>query len=276
MQLILTDFGDIYGFAAAMNIVFVAADYFQSYAYILSSKIFKFQAKVEEEIDRLKKVVIDRTTIESIEPVIVDGESSSTLIEKVKDSHSNLLKKIETEGFKLENEVNLLCESKTNSFISLYLSLYSVTALLLIGVYDKWPIVIQNLWIVLTVLSTFWVIKAWISSEPDKCHVRLCSLKHCLYLFFGIFLLSIAFSLIISHFYDIPNLVTDSLYIYSEIFSISNFIVYIFIISRKSRKIRIKINDVIAPMEKECKEINKEASSLINLNTISSGLKKKR
>lgn len=275
MLIDLTNFGDLFGFAAAMNIVFVAADYFQSYAYILSEKVFKFQEKVKDEISRLKNLMIDQTSINSIEPVELNGTSTSALIEKAKIDHGLLTTKIDKQEDLLREKINMLCESKTNSFISLYLSLYSVIALLLIGIYPKWGDIIEPFWVILTILSTIVVMFAWICGNPEKYPIKLCSLKHCLYLFSSISVISC----ILSWLYTIYNILIfdkfiDWIYIYSEIFAISNFIVYIFIINRKSKKINEEITNSVTPLEEECKQLNEKVSSLINVNTLSNGLKK--
>lgn len=277
MQIDLTNFGDLFGFAAAMNIVFVAADYFQSYAYILSEKVFKFQEKVKDEIGKLKNIMIDKTSINSIEPVELNGASTSALIEKAKIDHGILTNKIDKQGIILKDKINMLCESKTNSFISLYLSLYSVIALLLIGVYPKWSDSIEPFWAILTILSTVIVAFAWVCGNPEKYRIKLCSLKHCLYLFS----LIVAAACILSWLYiycnfSFFNSIIDWIYIYSELFAISNFVVYIFIINRKSKKINEEIINSVTPLEKECKQLNDNVSSLINVNTLSNGLKKRK
>lgn len=275
MQIDLTNFGDLFGFAAAMNIVFVAADYFQSYAYILSEKVFKFQEKVKDEIYKLKNMMIDKTSINSIEPVELNGTSTSALIEKAKIDHGILTTKIDKQEEVLKEKINMLCESKTNSFISLFLSLYSVIALLLIGVYSKWSSFIEIFWIILTILSTIVVVFAWICSNPEKHRIKLCSLKHCLYLFSLLTIIACILSwLYIYRDISFFNNIIDWVYIYSELFAISNFVVYIFIINRKSKKINEEIVNSIIPLEKECKQLNDDVSSLINVNTLSNGLKK--
>lgn len=274
MQIDLTNFGDLFGFAAAMNIVFVAADYFQSYAYILSERVFKFQDKVNDEITRLKNVIIDKTSINSIESVEINGESTLTLIERAKLDHSTLTAKIEQQRDLLQKKINMLCASKTNSFISLYLSLYSVVALLLIGIYPKWSMSVELFWDIITLLSTFIVVSAWLCSKPEKYYIRVCSLKHCLFLFFMAICVSCIVTGILLFFsISISNSIVDWIYIYSELFAISNFVVYIFIINRKSKIINKEIEDSINPLEEECQKLNEKVNSLINVNNLMNGLK---
>lgn len=274
MLINLTNFGDLFGFAAAMNIAFVAADYFQSYAYILSKKVFKFQDKVTEELEQLKKALIDKTSIDGLRDVNIDGDSTSVLAEKLKDDHEKITKKIDKEKEELINEVNTLCESKTNAFISLLLSLYSVTALLLIGFNSMCEILIKDFWITFTCFCTIIVVFAWISKTPDKNKVvKFCSLKHCLTLFVILILVSILVSTPLFFYVHIPSIVSDCLYIYSEIFVLSNFAAYIFIISRKSRIINQLIEEKVQPLKSECDKINTSASDLMSVIKISNGLK---
>lgn len=273
MQIDLTCFGDLFGFSAAINIAFVAVDYFHSYSYILSSKVFKFHERVENEIDNLKKTMVDETSINNIEPVIINQSSTLGLIEEAKINRKVLEEKFSQSIQTLKSEINSLCESKTNSFISLFLSMYAITGLLLIGVYSKWGMFIEHFWMIFTLITSIVVVLAWIIRSPEKYIIKLCSLKHCLYLYGSSVFLSLLIGKQMYYNVYLSSDFTDWIYIYSEILSLSNFVVYIFIINHKSNVVKKKICDTLLPLEKECKEFNELIKSLINTSNLSQKIK---
>lgn len=273
MAIDLTNFGDIFSLAATLNIAFVAVDYVHSYTNILAERFFNIQKKISDDIKSLKQSITDETTINNIAPVVIDGKSTISLIEEAKLARENIDKELDNTEKKLTEDVKVKCESKTISFISLYLALYSIVGLLLIGIFQKWGSYLEDFWIVFTIFSTIIVIIGWSVKCPEKKIFKFCSLKHCIYSISVVFLFSIIVSKIINSNIYIPDYISDYFYIYSEIFTLSNFMVYIFIIKNKSKLIDKQINNEISRLKISCDKLEEKVSRLTNLMYISNNLK---
>lgn len=274
MDISLANFGDIFGFSAALNIAFVAVDYVHTYSYILSNKVFKFDNNVKRKISDLVSSLIDETSISSIEPVMLNNVSTSGEIEEVKENRKKIEKELKDVENSLIASVNALCESKTNSFISLFLAMYSVLALLLIGVCGQWKVLIEGFWLAMTILTTLIIVIAWIKKNPVCWIINFSSLKHSIFSFFASVFISILISVSIQGIH-INSDTSNWLYVFSETLSISNFMVYIFIVKHKSSIINFKISSEIDPLNEKCRNFNDQVNQLMNTSSLSKKIKSK-
>lgn len=271
----LSNFGDWFSFTAAANLVFVAADYFTSYSHILSDKVFRFGEVLNVKIDELRHTLPDRATIDNIEPVDINEGNTMELIEAAKDNRDSLDKELTEAVVRIKDEMKKLCELKTNSFISLLLTIYSVTALFLIGTSTFFSYnIIYTFWSICTACVFIVLLFAWITSCPEKYKIKTSSLKHCIYIYLTISIISALGIIPCVYWWNFCILPYEPIIcISSSLLAISNFVVCIFIVRHKAKKVYAMLEIHTIDIEKKCGFCKKEVDRLISTQDISHKIK---
>ncbi len=255
----LDSFSAVLQLAATLNIAFVAVEYAKGYTNVLSNKLFQLPLKVDTTFKPLIEKLPDKETLETLIPHIVDGRSTSSVIEKIKREREKIVEKIDASKNQLNNEITDLCQSKSFSFLSLYFFFYSLLALFIAGIS---PDYCKSIWTAFTALSTTLMVLGWIKGEWEKQWNLLdfSSLGHSLSYFllnFGLSIPCCIFS------YPESSIWWPITIAFSACLPFLSFIVFFFKIKRKIRKIKAKIQKEADNFDEEVNQIASETQNII-------------
>lgn len=273
----LNDFSTLIQLSATLNIAFVAVEYAKAYTRTLSEKVFKFQFFIVSSFQECIELLIDKNTLDHLEPIVIEGKSTNNKIEKVKRDREILMKEIETEQKRLEENVKLMCESKSLSSLSLFLFLYSTTALFLVGITSLAPQFIPNFWSILTSLTVLFLIVGWMLGEKDKqqSYLDFSLLRHSIMYFSFSVILSFILSIIF--FYYSLDVSTSPCWTYILVFSalvpFTNFIAFLIKIKRKAKAVKNEITKCSSEIKTKCNTLKESVDALLNVSKLNQQLK---
>ena len=141
--------------AVTLNLAFVAVEYANSYTNLLARHVYKLHDKINDVFADCINIV-DEDSVNSLRGNTVDGKNTILMVEELKRNY----KKLKEEADYLKNNhlsvVNEKCHFKCFAFISLYLGLYSLTALMMAGIGEN---EVSNLfWVVYSALSVLSIV----------------------------------------------------------------------------------------------------------------------
>lgn len=272
----LNDFAAAIQLAATLNIAFVAVEYAKSYTCIVAQKIFKFQEIINDSINRCSSHV-DKETIESLHDVTVDGQSMISEIQEVQRDKEKMTEDIKILESELKNMVSEKCNSKSYSFISLYLFLFSSLALIIAGFGGNDNA--HKYWIAVSFLSLFFIAISWILGEfpKKKLWFNYSSLQQCIIIFCILPLLSCT-APFITHttFCEALNKMWEPAVIITVLLPYVNFIIFAIIIKCRSKHIHKTIEIKTNKIEEKCIELEKKTNKLSVVQEVSVKLKNKQ
>ena len=270
----ITDFTSALQLAATLNMAFILAEYANSYSLLILKKFFKFNEMLEG-LDKACRNHIDSNTVDSFVAHTVDGYSTQDRIEDIKRKIS---KKSETldkskQDFTIRFEKD--CNAKSFSYISLYMSLYCISSLLLAKITELYGSVFL-FWGLFTTSSLFWMIASfwWGEHEHNWLKVNYCSLKSCTKAYLCTFVLSIVLTLVIQHYFptfNLPQYPVGQWYVVltTIVLPYLGFIVFIYKVWNVGKHIVEDIKKHYNDEERACKDIAKEIDSYSKLESIS-------
>lgn len=186
----IPDFSSALQLAATMNMAFILAEYANSYSLLLLKKFFKFN-ELLEKLDGTCRSHIDANTVDSFVAHTVDGFSTQDKIEEIKRKINKKTEFLDKSKQNFKDRFEKDCNTKSFSYISLYMALYCIFSLLLAKFTELYDFVFL-VWGVFTVLSLFWMVATfwWGEHERNWLKVNYCSLKSCTKSFLSIILIS--------------------------------------------------------------------------------------
>lgn len=265
----INDFNSLIQLAATLSIAFVVVEYAKSYTGIIARNIFKFQDKLQKAIDKCLSH-IDKDTINGLKEAILDGRSIKGEIERVKRESEKLSRELENSKKELDKTIMKKCESQSFSFISLYLFFFSLAALFIAGI--KESDYIYKLWFIFSVISGVFIIFSWCFGEKTKGNYTLIynSLKKCVYFFVCI----LAFSCIVAFlpwlwFIDVAKYSWSVVIIFTTLLPYMNFVIFAFMIKKKSTHINHEIDSKINSLEARCVALENDVKELATIKNVS-------
>lgn len=271
-NLFLSDFVALIQLAATINLAYMAVEYAKSYTGAIARNIFKFGEIITKNVEKCRSH-IDKQTIDSLEPCIVNGQTTLVEIERVRRESSKLLAEINETREELESVVTDKCDSKGFAAISLYLFLFSSVCLLCCGISSF--LVVKWFYIIFTLISVLYLVLGFFFGENNRDGKLSCafkSMESSIIIFIVILFLSICIGLVLSNNCgDTPNCFWNISLFVSSIIPFVNFIVYILKIKFKSKSIKDEITRKIDDLEKRCVSLEEDVKKL---ETVKNLLKK--
>lgn len=163
----IRDFNSLFELAVALNIALVAVDYASAFIQTFIEGVFKFKSYVESKFKECESNLADRDTIDHLVPITIDGKSTQIRIEGVKREHEVINADIKAGIEKFCSDVESKSKSKSLSSLSLWLSLYSIIALLVSGMENTFPI-LKHFWITFSFITIIFIIACWVFGEKEK------------------------------------------------------------------------------------------------------------
>lgn len=276
------DFSALLQLCAGLSIALVAVEYSKTYTYILSKKVFKFGDIIKQSFKNIEDSISgDLETLSHIEPVLIDGKSTSNQIEKVRRNYEKLQDRIPETMKHLKNEAYNECESKSFSALSLWSFLYCVIALFLSGIImPNFVDHIKLIWCFLTVFTSLYFIIGWLKGEKKE-QWKLCDfsgLSHTILWFSFIFIFSCFLGIIMKNWVEesvnleIRHVIWILLLIISVLLGYTNFIVFFIKIRTKASYIRKVIDQKTSEIQNEYNILKVEVDSLTKVNEVKSKL----
>lgn len=131
----ISDFSSAIELAAGLNIVYVAAEFANSYTHKVVNKILKFEEFIEQS--KLNCLLhLDEETLKTLTADDINGISTANKLESLKVRLEKEKDNIDQLQSELEALIKKKCQSRSFSFISLYLFLFCVLTLLFVGFLD--------------------------------------------------------------------------------------------------------------------------------------------
>lgn len=284
----INDFSSLLQLAAGLNAAYIAVDYStKGYTQILSNKLFEFPRAIDRSFETCEKILCEKETLNNLNPLEVSsGKSTSVKIEEYKRKFEILEKKINEEKVALKTQIEIECEAKHFSFLSLCMFLFCTTSLFLGGLEKDFKNLAQLFFCILGFLLLIFIVVGW-TRKADKIRavkfLNYSKLGHAIFVFVFSFFLSFIFILIINE-----NLVIVKEYLllfkfnifYLRIYSIIaftlfpfiNFVVFLLIVRKKGISINKTIADKARLIEKECNILKSDVDKLVNTTELVSEL----
>lgn len=269
----LGDFSSVFEVGVGLNLAFVAAEYASSYTNILAKYVYKLYEKIDSEFDFCKNIV-NSSAVEDLRGNVVDGRNTVAQVEELKVKYRNCMETLEARKAGLIADVDNKCHFRCFAFISLYLSLYSLLALFLSGYQEYfWAVDLWNMFTVASVLFVcFYTLFVWVGWF--KAYTT--SLISGIVSFVFVLLLSFVLNLVLRHFGAMTDLVSKEWLMYtipiSTFMPYANFVMFVFIMSFRSKKLYKTAVDVVKELKPEWESMKQTVSDLGAVNRISSDL----
>lgn len=269
----LNDFTSMFEVAVTLNLAFVAVEYANSYTNLLAKHVYKLHDKITKVFADCINIV-DEDSVNSLRGNTVDGNNTILMVEELKRNYN----KLKEEADNLKNNhlsvVNEKCHFKCFAFISLYLGLYSLTALMMAGIGSN---DISNLfWIIYSALSVLSIVVYTIFVYNSIYPTKTNSLVSCIWMF--IILHGISWGIvwaIYSYNLELMNLILSS---YNWVVPISsllpfcNFISFALIMKRRSINLYDEAKRTVEDLKPKWEKIKTDTSKLAAVNELSSDM----
>lgn len=271
--MVINDFSTLMQLAATLSIAFVAVEYANAFTHTLADNVFKFKDLIKESFKQCHDILEDKETLNHLDPVIINGVSTSNQIEKVKRSHEIISKEVDSEEKRLEKNIEKICESKSLSSTSLWFFLYCTTSLFLSGLEGAYLYCTKSYWSVLFILTLFFSVAGWICGERDKQikYVDYTLLRHCVYYFGGVSVFSLVITFILSWcgiYFSESSVLWNIILISSVILPYINFVVYFVKTKYKAKTIKSEITSSASSMKDKCLGLKKEVEDLLSVSRV--------
>lgn len=269
----ISNFSSLIEVGVALNIACVAIEYVKSYNDVLCNQVFNLKHKIETAVIECRSKlneVMDETTLTNLPNTMVGGRNTEGLKQRLLRSRETLTQDIKDKQNALTNDITKVCEVKSVSSICLWLFLYGIAALVLMGFEipdnSENNSLIHQFWITLTILGTLFSVIGWYRNANDRPWWKFdyCSLRFSI-LSFGISVILCFLSLFLhtlSYVVDFVNSIWKGVLLYSMILVYSNFVVSAIKVWNKAQeginKIKVEKNALL----ERCNAWNDEVGDL--------------
>lgn len=267
----ISNFSSLIEVGVALNIACVAIEYVKSYTDVLCNQVFNLELRISKAIkecmDKLNEVM-DETTLAALPDTLAGGRSIVTLKRKLTNERNGLTSDIKKEEDDLKTEVRKVCEAKNISSVCLWLFLYGLLGLFLIGLEnvngDNFSI--HCFWLVLTFCGTLFAVIGWFRNENERpwWQFDYCSLRFSLTSFIISVILSFITIFLLK--YESVIFFLNSIWVYILIYSMfliySNFCVSVVEVWNKAKRGKDNIENKKNSLLERCNNWNGEAMHL--------------
>ena len=273
----ISNYSSLIELSATLNIAFVAVEYVKSYTDLVCNNIFKINSHITEQFNKRRDSIVNKKTIDNIEPIIVNGKSTLLKIEEIKRAREKYLSDIEEEREKISESVSDICATRSMSSLSLTAFFFSFFALLVSSFQCQVPEMIRIVWSIYTIFIAIFMITGWVVGEKHKFkYLDYTQLRHAIIYSISLFILSCVTGYIISDNNHVIYYFSYSLWNIILIVSIAlmyfNFIIFILKIWHRGKKIISTIDNKCKEFEDRNKAIQDGIDGLLKVNQLSEEL----
>lgn len=269
----INDFSSFIEVAATLNIALVAIEYVKTYTRVLCNQVFKFQVFIEESFQGCLDILIDKETLDHISDVEVGGKSTLHVIEGVKRKREQLVDRIDAKKKEFNDKIELTCEAKNVSSISLWLFLYGLSGLYIMGFADSG--FLKSVWGCLTFFTLLYSCFGWCADDKNCSGSKLkdfSSLRHSIVFFVLALVISLILSFFVHGLVGFFTLAWPYFLPVTPLFMYSNFIFAVVKIWKNATDIKKDIESSSKDIKDECLGLTDEANQLIAVNDLNSRL----
>lgn len=266
------DFSSLFEIAATLNIALVAVEYASVFTQTVIEKVFKFKDYIHNKFDECKSSMIDEKTLDLIEPISIEGVSTLTKIEKLKREREITSKDIENKEKQYKEDVSKRCQSRSLSSLSLWLSLYSMVALFLIGIESTYRYGAEHFWVLFSIFTILFIGVSWIFGEKEKPMkgFDLSKLRHCIMYFAGVVVLCFLLVMFDTNLGWFPFIDKswDCLLIFSVIIPFVNFFAFFIISRNKFKGLKNNIDKDASVIQRNCELHKNQVDDLLAVSRL--------
>lgn len=276
----INNFSALIQLAATLSIAFVAVEYVRSYTTVLCEKFFKFHEFIKDSFEQCRAILTDIDTLSHIQPIdIGGGKTTNSEIEAAKRNNEALTKEIDTEELKKKEEMSCVCQAKSMSSMCFFIFLYNTLLLFVGGVEESHPYFVHSFSFSYGLLGVLYIVIGWWLGEKEK-PARFCdfaSLRHSIYGFLIILLLSLTSGIIVHLFFFDWFLYTLApywwyLFIFTLLLTYTNFVIFVFKIRIKAKSFKKTVLESKGQLEEKCKKAEERVSDLLGTTRLISKL----
>lgn len=168
----ISNFSSLIEVGVTLNIACVAIEYVKSYTSVLCNQVFNLNALIEKAAKECKDKldeVMDATTLSNLPNAVVGGRNTETLKQRLIRNRETLSSDIEEKKTFLSENIKNVCEIKNVSSICLWLFLFGLIGLFLMGfeTSTNCNFTLHLFWFYLTILGTIFCIIGWNREEKE-------------------------------------------------------------------------------------------------------------
>lgn len=175
--------------------------------------------------------------------------------------------------------MNLRCQSRSLSSLSLWLSLYCVLALLFVGIENTF-LNIQHLWIIFFLITVCFIVAGWSIGERERSfkYFDLTKLRHCIIYFFCSLFVSLVlfFGDIYIYYFSFIDVAWDFLLIISVLIPFANFVAFFVISKNKFKGLKKEIDKKAIELKGKCDIHKSSVDDLLTASRLSVNLSEER
>lgn len=277
----ISNFSSLIEIGVTLNIACVAIEYVKSYTNVLCNQVFNLKAQIEDSCKECIDFLIDETTIRSLPNANVNGSDTDIIKDRLISKRGSLVEEIKEKETNLKEMIKQVCEVKNISSICLWLSLFGLTGLFLMGFEDTGEKAnnsgIHFYWTILAIFSLLFSSLGWIRGNKEKkilkaidyCSLRFSIFTFIFFTFLGCFLYYIAKDSMIVEMIEswwLKTLIFSMLLIYS------NFIASAFEVWNRAKEGQNEIIEAKNALMTKCTELNNSIYSLQGVGNVAAML----
>ena len=267
----ISDFSSLIEVGVTLNIACVAVEYVKSYTSVLCNQVFSLGSLIKSAVKecRMKlNEVMDETTLYNLPDSFVGGRSIVSLKRQLTKDRKKLTDDIKNKEREMKNTVGNVCEVKNISSICLWLFLYGLSGLFIMGLENEYMqnSLIHLFWITLTFIGLLIITIGWINEGEERTWWKFgyCSLRFSLVSFTIATAISSLCLLLIK--VPVINVIVEHIWntvlIISMFMLYSNFVVSSIEVWNKAKKGKGLIEQEKNNMLQRCIKWNKDAKDL--------------
>lgn len=267
----ISNFSSLIEVGVTLNIACVAVEYVKSYTSVLCNQVFSLGSLIKDAVNscRLKlNEVMDETTLLNLPDSLGGGRSLVALKRQLTKSRKELTDNIVSKEKEMAETVSKVCEVKNISSICLWLFLYGLTALFLMGLENEngQNALVHVFWTALTFIGFIILLIGWINDGEKRPWWKFgyCSLRFSLVSF----VITVLFSSLCLLITLVPCYTETMEHAWNIVLIISMFMLYSnFVVSSievwsKAKEGKTQIETEKRSLIKSCEDWNTEAKDL--------------
>lgn len=274
----ISNFTSLLELAAGLNVALVAVETYKSYTHVLARKVFNLPSFVDICLHQSYVKLENRTSLEEIDKLDMNGVDGMLKVEECKRDSEILRSLLEDTKKTILNKIDKYCELKSFSGLSLWAFLYCVILLIFSGFSDTvlMSILMEYVFVIISLLTFIYFIIGWIFGERSQ---RFSSFYKSLSFVIILFMIVLFIICILILVLLLNNITLDFVLSYTRFYTpifvllpLFNFIVFFYLIRKKTIAIQIEIREETNDVINQCEKWEKTASDLITSYRTASSL----
>lgn len=274
----INDFSAVIQLMATISIAFVAVEYVKSFTGQLCDRVFRFKDFIKQSFQECKNSLADKETLDSLEPLIIEGKSTFATIEEVKRKHETLITKVDSECNLKINRLKDVCQVRSMPALCLYVFMACALILFLGGFEKAYTEFVRIMGTIYIMLSLIYLFCGWSFGESLKPFFKFCyfpSLRHTIIGFVIISVLSLIVACLL-YYFNLQCLCSVTVWCVILplflLFVYANYVVFVVKIWKKAQQFRGDINEAKELLKEECCSVKNEVDDLVATKRVNSKL----